>query len=86
MEEVSIDQGATQPIVWFTKVSIVVDEWLQPQELISTNFVEYTTIQTTSHFGDYGITITIGCNSPKDGHTQTTQEVQQQFHQQIQQV
>jgi len=28
MEEVSIDQGATQPIVWFTKVSIVVDEWL----------------------------------------------------------
>jgi hypothetical protein len=37
------------------------------------------TIQTTSHFGDYGIAITIGCNSPKDGHnghTQTIQEVQ----------
>ncbi len=28
MEEVSIDQGETQPIFWFTKVSIVVDEWL----------------------------------------------------------
>jgi hypothetical protein len=44
------------------------------------NFVEYMTIQTTSHFGDYGIAITIGCNSLKDGdngHTQTTQEVQQ---------
>lgn len=24
-------------------------------------------IQTTSHFGDHVITITIGCNSPKDG-------------------
>jgi hypothetical protein len=38
------------------------------------------TIQTTFDFGDYGIAITIGCNSPKDGdngHTQTTQEVQQ---------
>ncbi len=89
MEEVPIDQCETQPIVWFTKMSIVIDEQLQPQELISSNFVEYMTIQTTFRFGDYGITITIGCNSPKDGdngHTQTTQEMQQQFHQQIPQV
>lgn len=59
------------------------------QELKGANSVGYMTTHTTSHSIGYGIATTTWCNSPKDGdngHTQTIEEVQQQFHQQNLQV
>ncbi len=58
LKDVVAEQNDVQLTIQFTKVPIVIQEQLKPQELISLDFTEYMLIQIASQFVDYGTPIT----------------------------
>lgn len=79
LKDVLVEQNDVELIIQFTKVPIVIQEQLKPQELISLDPTEYMPIHIASQYVDYGTPIRTWCNYPKDGdsgHTKIIEEAQ----------
>ncbi len=59
LEDVLAKQNDVQRTIQFTKVPIVIQEQLKPQEVVNLDSIEYMPFQIASQFVDYGTPITI---------------------------